>query len=737
MQNCRVKKAPLMKTIFFLTTFLFSYSAFAQLPLDSLGWTIFTPHPDNRILYVSSLDGDDAMAQVYRANDFPDPFNPPASMMSFEDIETAKSHMRHEHGDWILFKKGDEFYDVIGRHRVSGHSSSYPTLYGSYGSSTERPVFLSGAQTVIGCYAGNGTPDSVSNYAIIGLEMYQHSRDPEHHGYIAGSGGGAILRILREGRNILVEDCYSRFGQLTIQRPNSAQGPISNVKIRRCVVVDNYSTNSHAQGLFCSGIDTLLIEENVFDHNGWHDTITGAEQTVFNHNMYIQYTNTLATATVRNNIIARASSHGLQLRSGGLMENNLFVRDPLPFFIGINRNQTGNIVTMKHGKAIGNVCLESNDIGTAPRGFAMELLNLDSVLAYNNLFTTDSSSDYNSDPIRITQDTVRNAVIEHNTIYNWGDETPGGSSVFSFVDHAENNIIRENLIQQHDLAVRMIRYDVPYASGSFLLEDNQYYSLRNPTQMFQIDNLNYDLPSWQSLTGDNSVESLVTFDDPNRNLSSYQASLGETATFEAFMEEARKQSKDNWQEVYTAQAVNDYLRAGFCWESARPHAAFTYTANGPTVDFMDSSFVDNVGLEYGTTYWEWDFGDGSSVSNAPNSSHVYAADGSYSVRLIVGNACRTDTLVHSVMVSTVVDVLLEVDGLQLLSNPTDSIFEITGLLSNYTIQILNENSTVYQTLPNTGSYLEIDISALPPSFYFFFIENDTNHLVSIQQILKE
>lgn len=726
-----------MKTIFFLTLFLIPFSAFAQLPLDSMGWTIFTPHPDNRILYVSSSEGDDATAQIYGANDFPDPFNPPANVMPFEDIETAKSHMRHEHGDWILFKKGDEFYDVIGRHRVSGYSSSYPTLYGNYGSGSERPVFLSGAESVIGCYAGGGTPDTVSHYAIIGLEMYQHSRDPEHQGYIPGSGSGAMLRILREGENILIEDCHFRFGQLTIQRPNGAEGPISNVKLRRSVVADNYSTNSHAQGLFCSGIDTLLIEENVFDHNGWHDTITGAEQTVFNHNMYIQYTNTLATATVRNNIIARASSHGLQLRSGGLVENNLFVRDPLPFFIGVNRNQTGNIVTMKHGKAIANVCLESNDIGTAPRGFAMELLNLDSVLANNNLFTTDSSSDYNSDPIRFTQDTVRHAVIEHNTIYNWGDETPGGSSVLSFVDHAENNIIRENLIQQHDLAVRMIRYDEPYAPGSFLIEDNQYFSLRNPTQMFQIDNLNYDLTSWQNLTGDNSVEGLVTFDDPDRNLSTYQVSLGGTATFEAFMEEARKQSKDNWREAYTARAVNDYMREGFCSDVAKPHAAFTFAANGFTVDFTDSSYVENVGLEYEISDWEWDFGDSSLVSDDPNPSHTYSADGNYSVRLIVGNACRTDTLNKSVSITTAVDALLEIDGLQLLPNPTDSIFEITGLLSNYTIQILNENGTVYQTLPNTASYLEIDISALPPDFYFVFIENDTNHLISIQQILKE
>jgi len=91
------------------------------------------PHENSRIMYVSNTDGNDTTAQIYGASDFDNPFLPGSNVLPFQDIETAKSHMRDGMGDWILFKKGDTFYDVIGSNKVSGLSPEYPTLYGSYG----------------------------------------------------------------------------------------------------------------------------------------------------------------------------------------------------------------------------------------------------------------------------------------------------------------------------------------------------------------------------------------------------------------------------------------------------------------------------------------------------------------------------------------------------------------------------------------------------------------------------
>lgn len=46
--------------------------------------------------------------------------------------------------------------------------------------------------------------------------------------------------------------------------------------------------------------------------------------------------------------------------------------------------------------------------------------------------------------------------------------------------------------------------------------------------------------------------------------------------------------------------------------------------------------------------WEWDFGDGSPVSNVQNPSHIYPAFGNYTVRLIVTNGACADTTTRSI-----------------------------------------------------------------------------------------
>lgn len=61
-----------------------------------------------------------------------------------------------------------------------------------------------------------------------------------------------------------------------------------------------------------------------------------------------------------------------------------------------------------------------------------------------------------------------------------------------------------------------------------------------------------------------------------------------------------------------------------------PTADFTWSANGLTVDFTDTSF-DNDGS---VDEWSWDFGGGQ-TSTAQNPSHAFPASGTYSVELTV------------------------------------------------------------------------------------------------------
>ena len=77
-----------------------------------------------------------------------------------------------------------------------------------------------------------------------------------------------------------------------------------------------------------------------------------------------------------------------------------------------------------------------------------------------------------------------------------------------------------------------------------------------------------------------------------------------------------------------------------------PVASFTFTVTDLTANFTDTSTDDGS-----ITAWSWDFGDGNSL-DAQNPTHVYAADGTYAVSLIVtDDVGATDTTSQDVTVT--------------------------------------------------------------------------------------
>ncbi len=63
---------------------------------------------------------------------------------------------------------------------------------------------------------------------------------------------------------------------------------------------------------------------------------------------------------------------------------------------------------------------------------------------------------------------------------------------------------------------------------------------------------------------DNDIDlAAAMYHDPSRTVGSYYASIGGANDAAAFLAEARNMSKANWNTAFTADAVNDYIRAGF------------------------------------------------------------------------------------------------------------------------------------------------------------------------------
>lgn len=306
-------------------------------PLDNNGWSIIPAPPvDARIIYVSSSEGDDATAQIYTSSSIKNPFNPEVSILAFKTPEKALSLIRGGMGDWVLFKKGDYFTLAREISPKSGASANARSVIGAYGAELKRPVI-----DTLNNYAIKTT--ALNNVIVTGLDFYASGRDPESTNF-QGWGNDTVdakgFSIVSGGmnNNILIEN--NRFNYYSIGINISAVGDATNknIVIRRNEILNSYSEAGHSQGMFGKGIEYGVIEENVYDHNGWYqqrpitvalNTKSKGYATYFNHNSYIVNASNLI---VRNNLISRASSIGMKFTANpdkALATNSIMVRNIL------------------------------------------------------------------------------------------------------------------------------------------------------------------------------------------------------------------------------------------------------------------------------------------------------------------------------------------------------------------------------------------------------------------------
>jgi len=311
----------------------------------------------------------------------------------------------------LLLKRGGTWTESIPSGK-GGLSATEPLIYAAYGTGA-RPLLKTGSST--GMQSISGTQAHV---IIQGIEFYAHTRDPNSPDFV-GSAGGTGIRWLANFENLMIEDCVIRFYIVNLDINNGGTG-IVNLVVRRCVSLDSYSTDSHSQGMFMKGVTGATIEDNFLDHNGWNEQVAGAEATVFNHNFYLSSGN--FNVIVRRNIGARASSHGMQLRSGGLSNDNLFVNNSLAATLG-NSADLGVI-------ARNDVILEGKNITTElPRGFGygfyedVESHTQTSVLMEDCIFAHRAEGTMHA----INLDVAIAEVLNRNIVYDWSTTNPAGT----------------------------------------------------------------------------------------------------------------------------------------------------------------------------------------------------------------------------------------------------------------------------------------------------------------------
>jgi len=467
--------------------------------LDADGWTVLTPSPDSRMIYVSSSSGLDT-------NDGLTPATPKAT------IEAGLLLLRNQQPDWLMLKCGDTFATTTSWRidRTGGPAADRKMVITSYGSGA-RPLLRNGRM-----WYGSSTK-GLTHFAMVGLDFYASYRDPSSPDYQQGGSAPFAVQFLVGDAAATGSDDWlfenNRFRHFTSnvqlygnQGTAGVQTAVNGITFRRNVVA-----NAEEFGLQLAYSSNAAIEENVFDRNGWE------HRTVQLHNVYVTGATNM---TIRNNLFSRGGNMSLKLSGNKqssvtdfTIEDNVFHRGMVGMghasLDGSWNTQTAyshergvvrNNVMMKVGKT-----LPYNATSTQAIGF--NIGNLNDVLFESNIFA-------------------------HN------DEILSGGWIFAFADPAiersanitaRNNTVWNWLSTQHN------------ATGSYMLN---YASVANFVQ-------------------DNNLTEDLSYNDPSRTLGSYNATLGGPADEDAFIDRASSMQKGDWDDRYSAAKFNEYMRAGF------------------------------------------------------------------------------------------------------------------------------------------------------------------------------
>lgn len=546
-----------------------SFAGYSNLPRDANGWTIFTPSVDTRIVYVSTA-GNDSTGQVYSsasAEVGTDPFKPSGEIQPFATYGAAYAQTRDGYPDWILFKRGDTFYTSINSTK-SGRSETEPFFIGAYGTSGASPVIKHGASNGLEISrTSTSIKASTAYFAVSSLRFYAHTRDPENTNEFVSTAGGSNLFLMayNSGNSLssgLIEGCEFSFGSNNDISAGTTS-PITYLTLRRNTFLSTYPYSGHTQGLWATKIDGFLLEENIFDHNGWlvKDGEGVGAGTIYNHNTYFA---DVKNTTLKNNIFMRGSNMNNKFTSPDAgtenvtIEGNLYIGGHIGIGIGTNYSWPDRF---KNIAIKNNVMTNIGMDNITGQGIAwyIQIAGWSKGVVSGNLLMNQIGELYDGGFTLVIDiwDDAKNVDILNNILYKFDDNqttvllSDSTTSTFSF---SSNTISipngNPNLVNTK--------------TGDHSFSNNKWYAFSGENIGWIFNGNNGSLSSFSSAVGDSSsTYGNISFPDATRSIETYMASLGETATIDAFIAKARAQDRYNWDHNITAEAANAWIKDGF------------------------------------------------------------------------------------------------------------------------------------------------------------------------------
>ncbi len=540
--------------------------------LDQDGWTILKPSKDSRLIFVSSSKGNDNSGKVYRSARISDK-NSPGKVFEFRTIHAALKHIRPGHPDYLLLKRGDRWLLEKSIVLKGGRSTLERLVIGSYGSQPERPVIES---------AGSGVKifGTASFVAIVGVHFYAFNRDPDSaqfSGWGSVNDSNGILaysKVDTTPGSILIENCLIEFFRTGITLTGGAK--YVDITVRRNIIRNSYSENSHSQGFYAANA-SVLLEKNLLDHNGWFlkryrkgNSKNQGQATIFNHNIYFANSK---NSLIRDNIFLRASSAHIKLstttkeKTDSIRAENLIIREN--FFyggeIGVgawgnNDRETG--ARWKNISAVDNVMIGmgKNQPTNRTLGWYLVFDDLDTGnICGNYLLDNQNSNVTNLIGISVNGHSS-DLVISHNTVTGLIINRPTRASISLSKGPIKNTTIANNLIGLQKSQMRILEIE---NLRSNKLGNNTYYSGASISEWFLLGREKLSFDGWARTTSDiNSRISDETDGKNVRDFESYINSIG-ASSIDQFVSMSIKQGKSSQSINPGARSINDYMRQPF------------------------------------------------------------------------------------------------------------------------------------------------------------------------------
>ncbi len=531
------------------------------------GFTPLKASPDTLIIYVSDSKGLDT-------NDGKSMAKP------VKTLTKGMSLLRSGFPDWMLLKRGDTFNNqIFGSWTKSGRNLQEPMVVASYSDpvspSSVRPELKTGH--TLGSALHFFT---VHDVVLKGIYFHSNTRDPYSPDYafpagVANAYTNGILFSIAKTDNILIEDCeVNSYGNNMSLDTGVSDGKTflgHNIKVRRNIIRNAFS-NARSQGMYAGGLDGLLIEENIFDHNGWTEKTDVTKTWNFvqqNHNIYLRADN--GHVRLLNNVVLSGAGHGIEAKSGGIVTGNFLDKNNYGLSFGLangSMGTPGGITGELHDNLVFDVRSEANAGGSCfeignikPGGMTIH----DNICAratgdpklYGGSFQFQPGAAVSNPNLLVG---ISDLTFEKNIVYDYPRGpafAPGFTPGTPGIGELKNVVLRNNDYQK--IPSRLINDQAkPFPNGT-TFQNNRYFGTNaNRDTQFTLDGSNYGWANWLKIEP-TAKWIQITYPDPDH--ATIEAYSG--TTYALWLADELKQSEFTWKDSRMAQPIVKFMKAKF------------------------------------------------------------------------------------------------------------------------------------------------------------------------------